>query len=419
MSPRAPRSGLWMNAVPALVLLLWRKRFQMTLAQMRLWQWFAFISLGLLALFYVTPYSTAIDRMALYMLPLQLAVFSYVPEVFGGQRSARNTPFVLAVLAYYAAVLFVWLNFAAHSFAWIPYRFYPLEAWLVSGRLWRQGIAARRRCRVVCAAPEWRQGIAALRRVGNRGMRWPPVVGRHSHADGRGMTRHRWFARPRNGGKGLPPYGKAAPMVCRTPYFRRSAFPCRRDGTAVVPETAQPPQCRHPGNRAAVIRDPRGARATHGGWCQLRPSWIPGLRCAPPGMTGLMGMPSSRKPRSGYPGSTRGPGNARRLVPIPAQLDPGSPLCSARDDGTDGGMPSSRKPRSWRLSGIHTGGIYGESIALRAASARKPERVMCRAFAVSSIRRTRDSGRLTLSRTAREPIRERSMSTSIQTPPSW
>jgi hypothetical protein len=121
---------LWMNALPALVLLIWRKRFQMTLAQMRLWQWFAFISLGLLALFYLTPYSTAIDRMALYMLPLQLAVFSYVPEVFGGQRRARNTPFVLAVLAYYAAVLFVWLNFAAHSFAWIPYRFYPLEAWL-------------------------------------------------------------------------------------------------------------------------------------------------------------------------------------------------------------------------------------------------------------------------------------------------
>lgn len=121
---------LWMNAVPALVLLLWRKRFQMTLAQMRLWQWFGIISLGLLVLYYVTPYSTAIDRMALYMLPLQLAVFSYVPEVFGSQHRARNTPFVLAVLAYYAAVLFVWLNFAGHSFAWIPYRFYPLEAWL-------------------------------------------------------------------------------------------------------------------------------------------------------------------------------------------------------------------------------------------------------------------------------------------------
>ena len=121
---------LLMNALPAAVLLLWRKRFQMTLGQGRLWQWFAIISLGLLALLFLTPYSTAIDRIALYMLPLQLVVFAYVPEVFGGRRTARNGPFVIAVLAYYTAVLFVWLNFAAHSRAWIPYRFYPFEAWL-------------------------------------------------------------------------------------------------------------------------------------------------------------------------------------------------------------------------------------------------------------------------------------------------
>jgi hypothetical protein len=121
---------LLMNALPSLVLLLWRKRFQMTLDQMRLWQWFAIISLGLLALVFLTPYSTAIDRIALYMLPLQLVVFAYVPEVFGGRRTARNGPFVIAVLAYYAAVLFVWLNYADHSHLWKPYRFYPFEAWL-------------------------------------------------------------------------------------------------------------------------------------------------------------------------------------------------------------------------------------------------------------------------------------------------
>jgi hypothetical protein len=133
---------------------------------------------------------------------------------------------------------------------------------------------------VDCAAPEWRQGIAALRRVAP-GAEWPQV--------------------------------------------RRSAFPCRRrwhDTTPVVraaPETAQPPQCRHPGNRAAVIRDPHGARATHGGWCQFRPRWIPGLRCAPPGMTGLMGMPSSRKPRSGDPGSSRQVMSAHQLFQTSSQ----------------------------------------------------------------------------------------------------
>jgi hypothetical protein len=35
---------------------------------------------------------------------------------------------VLAVLGYYAAVQFVWLNFAIHARWWVPYRFFPLEA---------------------------------------------------------------------------------------------------------------------------------------------------------------------------------------------------------------------------------------------------------------------------------------------------
>lgn len=126
MQSQGAQIRLWMNALPAIVLLAWRNRFQMSLSQMALWKWFAWISLGLLALFYVTPFSTAIDRMALYMIPLQLVVFAHVPEVFGSQRRARNTPFLLGVLAYYSSVLFVWLNYATHSYAWIPYRFYPL-----------------------------------------------------------------------------------------------------------------------------------------------------------------------------------------------------------------------------------------------------------------------------------------------------
>jgi hypothetical protein len=112
---------LSMNAVPAVILLRWRRNFEMSLAQMRLWTWFALISLALLAAYFVTPASTALDRIALYMLPLQLAVFAYVPEVFGGRRT-RNQLFVAAVVGYYALVLFVWLNFATHARYWVPYK---------------------------------------------------------------------------------------------------------------------------------------------------------------------------------------------------------------------------------------------------------------------------------------------------------
>lgn len=117
---------LLMNALPAAVLLVLYRRFALTLPQQRLWYWMAWASLALLALYFVSPSSTAVDRVGLYLLPLQLMVFAQLPEVLGHPRAA-NQGWVVAVLGYYAAVQFVWLNFATHAFAWLPYRFYPLE----------------------------------------------------------------------------------------------------------------------------------------------------------------------------------------------------------------------------------------------------------------------------------------------------
>lgn len=117
---------LAMNAVPAALLLWKRERFTVSLPQERLWFWFAVSAFVLLAAYYFSPSSTAVDRVALYVLPLQLMVFSFVPEVLG-KKKGRNELWVGAVLVYYAAVEYVWLNYATHAHVWIPYRFYPLE----------------------------------------------------------------------------------------------------------------------------------------------------------------------------------------------------------------------------------------------------------------------------------------------------
>ena len=114
-----------MLALPATILLVWERRFPFTLAQARLWFWCAVLSLVLLALVILSPATTAVDRIGLYLLPLQLVVFAHLPEVLGRPGQA-NENWVWAVLAYYAAVLFVWLNFATHAGYWLPYRFYPL-----------------------------------------------------------------------------------------------------------------------------------------------------------------------------------------------------------------------------------------------------------------------------------------------------
>lgn len=117
---------LLMNALPASFLLLRWGRFHFAPTEGALWRWMALISLGLLVVLFVSPSSTAVDRVALYMLPLQLVVFSRLPEVMG-QRGLNNQGWAAMVVAYYAAVLFVWLNYSTHAQYWLPYRFYPFE----------------------------------------------------------------------------------------------------------------------------------------------------------------------------------------------------------------------------------------------------------------------------------------------------
>jgi hypothetical protein len=110
-----------MNAVPAFILLIWRKRFRLAEGEAPLWRWFAYISLTFVAVLLATPATTAVDRVGLYMLPLQLVVFAHLPEVLGGSPKSRAI-LVLGVVTYYGLVHFVWLNFASHAFAWLPYR---------------------------------------------------------------------------------------------------------------------------------------------------------------------------------------------------------------------------------------------------------------------------------------------------------
>ncbi len=115
-----------MNALPGLVFLMFQKRFVLTPDQHRLWIYMAWVSLGFVALLWLSPSSTAVDRVALYLIPLQLFAWAHFPDAIG-KPGRRNLFGVLLVLGYYSAVLFVWLFFADHRHAWIPYKFYPLE----------------------------------------------------------------------------------------------------------------------------------------------------------------------------------------------------------------------------------------------------------------------------------------------------
>jgi hypothetical protein len=109
-----------MIVVPATLFLFLQRRLGFSDRERRIWFFYSLAAFGLLALLLVLPSSTAVDRLALYILPLQMAVLSRVPNVVGSRQGT------IMVVLYSLAVQFVWLNFATDSIFWVPYKFYPL-----------------------------------------------------------------------------------------------------------------------------------------------------------------------------------------------------------------------------------------------------------------------------------------------------
>ena len=112
-----------MNAFPALLLIVFRRRIVDDPQERRLWVLLAFLALACVPLVFFA--STAVDRMALYLIPLQMYVFSRLHRVASSAQG--RTVLVLAIIGFYAAVLWVWLNYATHALYWLPYKFMPLS----------------------------------------------------------------------------------------------------------------------------------------------------------------------------------------------------------------------------------------------------------------------------------------------------
>jgi hypothetical protein len=115
-----------MNALPALLFLFFRRRFSLTIEQQSFWTWAALSALVFVVLLYLSPSSTAVDRVALYWIPLQLFVWSRMPIALGSNIFNKKI-WISLITLYSAAVMFVWLGFGANAVAWLPYKFYPWE----------------------------------------------------------------------------------------------------------------------------------------------------------------------------------------------------------------------------------------------------------------------------------------------------
>lgn len=112
---------LAMNAVPAGVFLIYGRRFIISESEFLFYRVVSLLSVGMLLAFFVTSISTALDRMALYVIPLQMFVFAHLPDALG-RRGGRNQSLIWVIVSYYLFVLIIWLTMADHSHFWLPFR---------------------------------------------------------------------------------------------------------------------------------------------------------------------------------------------------------------------------------------------------------------------------------------------------------
>jgi hypothetical protein len=115
---------LVMNAVPATLFFLIRMRLPIDVSERTMWRNLALLALASAILVFEVESTTALDRLGLYLIPLQLFVFSWIPSVFS-EDGAPDRKLAILVIIYSAVVLFVWLTYAAHAEYWLPYRLWP------------------------------------------------------------------------------------------------------------------------------------------------------------------------------------------------------------------------------------------------------------------------------------------------------
>lgn len=127
--PRVQSHGtafrLAMNLLPAILYLARPTAFKPRPQDHALWRNLSILALLCVPALFLVPSSTALDRLSLYIIPLQLYVLGRLPHALSKTRE-EYYPFVMRVIAYLALVMFVFFAFSLHGQYWVPYQVFPL-----------------------------------------------------------------------------------------------------------------------------------------------------------------------------------------------------------------------------------------------------------------------------------------------------
>lgn len=106
------------TVLAAVFLFAYRQRWQQVFHDYQLWRMYALAAFATLPALAILP-STSVDRIALYLLPLQLAVW---PRIIYLAGTRHRDLLALGVIAGYGITLHIWLNYAKNIWMWVPFK---------------------------------------------------------------------------------------------------------------------------------------------------------------------------------------------------------------------------------------------------------------------------------------------------------
>jgi EpsG-like putative glucosyltransferase len=109
-----------MNLFAAVLMWGYRGRLQFTPMEWKIWRNFSFAAIVSVVALILSPSSTAVDRVSLYLIPLQIAVLTRV-AILGGSPVVGTS----LMLGYVMSIEFIWLNYAQFAQFWLPYQLFP------------------------------------------------------------------------------------------------------------------------------------------------------------------------------------------------------------------------------------------------------------------------------------------------------
>lgn len=116
----------FMGALPGILFLVFRKQFKLEGSALIAWTALSALAVATVPAVLLYASSTVVDRLGLYLLPVQCFVYARVPDALARSNQQRQL-FAVGIILLYLIVFFTFINYGDHANSWVPYRFYLFE----------------------------------------------------------------------------------------------------------------------------------------------------------------------------------------------------------------------------------------------------------------------------------------------------